>query len=141
MPTNLYPRQFTDVVSMFQRATIQTTDATVGVEMLIGGVSRITIPDGKTWVFDVNIVARQVGGAGGALGNSAGYVLRGVLKRIGASTTLVGAQDKTVLAEDDAAWDADAAADDVNEALSLQVTGAANQTIEWEAVVKITEVE
>ena len=47
---------------------------------------------------------------------------------------------QTVIAEDNAAWDATAAADDTHDALIVQVTGEAAKTVYWVAKVELVEV-
>ena len=55
------------------------------------------------------------------------------------STALVGSLDKTVLAEDDADWDATVEADDTNEALVVKVTGEVGKNINWVGVMNLVE--
>ena len=72
---------------------------------------------------------------------SAGYKFEGVIDRNtnAASTALVGAVTKTVLAEDTVAWDCDVTADTTNGALSITVTGEAAKSIKWTGFVTIAE--
>jgi hypothetical protein len=99
-----------------------------------GDSQRIIMSTNSTWCFDVLVTGRA------SNGNSAGYQIRGVIKNIGGTTSLVGSLTKTVLAEDVSAWDATVAADDTNDALSVRVTGAAGTNIRWVANVRTVEV-
>ncbi|MEW5988986.1 MAG: hypothetical protein AB1791_20365 [Chloroflexota bacterium] len=115
-----------------------TTDATVTTLFLDGAAERPTLADNTTWLFRLHVVARRTDAAN----ESAAYILEGCIDRqVGVGTTaLVGAVAKTVLAEDTAAWDANVAADAVNGALQITVTGEAGKTIRWVAHVELVEV-
>lgn len=121
-----------------------TTDATVNVVLTTNGATpgasnRLTIPSSRSWAFLILLSARQTAGTG--LGDTAAYRFEGSIKRDGSNNTaIVGSVTKTVLAEDDSAWDADVVADDTNEALQIQVTGVASHTIHWLATVYLSEV-
>lgn len=116
----------------------QTTNATVTTLFLdgTGGAARLVLPSNSAWTFDILVTARNTGAA-----QAAGYRFVGVIRRTvtAASTTLVGSS-KTVIAEDNAAWDANIVADTTNGALQITVTGVAATTIDWVAVVKTAEV-
>lgn len=115
-----------------------TTNATQTNLFLDGSSARLTIPNNTTWVFNITISARRAT----AGDQSAGYTLTGVIDKgtTAGSTALVGTVTKTVIAEDDAAWDVDATADATNGALNILVTGVAATNIRWVAVVDLTEV-
>jgi hypothetical protein len=121
-----------------------TTDATQS-ELTIGGgvyssLARLTLQANRTWGFTVNIVARQTAGSG-TVGDSGIYKIEGGIKRDGSNNTaLVGVITKTILAEDQSAWDVTAEADDTNECLVIKVTGEASKTIHWVAKVDLVEV-
>ena len=112
-----------------------TTDATQ-TELFCdgsGATSRMVIPTGKVWVFSILIGGNETGG------DVAGYKVEGVISNVGGAVALVGAITKTVLAETDAAWDVDVVADDANNALVVNVTGAAATNIKWGASVFLSE--
>ena len=122
---------------------VETTDATQSeLRSNVGtNLHRITIPANRTWGFDILLAARQTGGSAGTVGDSAGYEIKGVIKRDDAdNTVLVGSASVTTIAEDQSAWDVTVIADDTNEALVIKVTGEANKTIHWVATVHLTEV-
>lgn len=112
-----------------------TTDATQ-TELLAGG-ERITIATDTTCTFTIQISAQQDSTSGG---NAAAYKIEGCIKNISGTTSLVGSITKTVIAEDDAAWDVTAEADDTNDALAIKVTGKAATNIRWAATSILTEV-
>jgi hypothetical protein len=56
-----------------------------------------------------------------------------------ANTAIVGSVVKTVLAEDDATWDANVTADDTNDSLKITVTGP-SASVRWVAFVRTVEV-
>jgi hypothetical protein len=113
----------------------QTSDAALSELYLDGSAQRITLADDRVLTFDILVV-----GVRPFSGSSAGYQLTGVIKNIGGSTGFVGTPVKTVLAEDAVSWDAQVVADDTNDALVIQVQGAAATTIRWVASVRTVEV-
>lgn len=116
-----------------------TTTAAQQTLFLDGISKKVVIPPQRTWGFSVMIVARQP--TGGGAGDSAIYKIEGGVKRDGANnTSLVGAITKTVIAEDQAAWDATVEADDAGEALAVKVTGEVDKTIHWVARIDLAEV-
>jgi hypothetical protein len=105
------------------------------LELFLDGVSRrMTIPSGATWSFDILVVGRTNGGKSG------GYHLQGLIENVSGSTQIIASVTKTVLGEDDTAWDATALADDTADALAVKVTGKAGDTIRWVATVRTAEV-
>jgi hypothetical protein len=115
----------------------RTTTEAVTNELFLDGddaMRRMVVPNNTTWSFDVLVTGRSNGGT------SAGYQIRGVIENNGGTTALVGAVIQTVLAEDNAAWDATVVADDANDALVVKVAGTAATTIRWVASVRTVEV-
>ncbi len=92
----------------------------------------------STYFFSIEVAARRTD----ADGESAAYKLEGCIDRNAnaASTALVGTVLKTVLAEDNTAWDVSATADTTNGALALTVTGEAAKTIYWVSYIKLVKV-
>ena len=121
----------------------ETTNATPAIANVTAqGASAVativTLPDNATYTFDILVTARRTDAAD----ESAGYRLVGVVDRqSGAATTaLVGTVTKTVIAEDNAAWDVDVYVDTTLGGFTVQVTGEAGKTIRWVAVVNTAEV-
>ncbi len=115
-----------------------TSNATQTELFLNGSSLRITLANDTTWAFEALIVARRTD----ADNESAAYRITGCIDRNdnAASTALVGSPTVTVISEDAAAWDADAAADTTNGSLNFRVTGEAGKTIRWVGWVRLTEV-
>ena len=120
-----------------------TTDATV-TEIFCGRKSnqRMTVPASRTWMADVDVVARSSGGT-----DNACFKRRLIIKRDASNNTaLVG----SVLTVDTdigsnagappAGWAVTLTADDTNESLKLEVTGAAATNIRWVSKVSLVEV-
>ena len=84
---------------------------------------------GKSYSFFANVVARRTGGVGGTVGDSAAYLLHGLVKNISGTPTIVG---QSILSsfEDQAAWDVALVLS--SSTILVQFTGAANNTIEWD---------
>lgn len=113
-----------------------TTNATQTEIFLDGSSERITIGVNQAALFTINISAKE-DIAGGS--NAGAYKIEGLIKRVGATTSLVGAITVTTIAEDDATWDVTAEADDTNDALVIKVTGAAGTNINWVATTILTQ--
>lgn len=111
-----------------------TTDAT---QTELVSPARLTMPTARAVGFSVHLVGRDT-----SSGQGAAYKFEGGIKRPGAANTtaLVGTVTKTVLGEDNAAWDATIDADTTNGSLRVRVTGSAATTIDWVAYCQILEV-
>jgi hypothetical protein len=108
----------------------QTTDATP--TLLIGSQ---LIPNNSNMSFIIRIQAIQSAGAAGTPGDSWVHEIRGAVKNIGGTSTLIDVTDES-LAEDAAAaaWTVSVTANDTTDALDITVTGELNKTIEWRSV-------
>jgi hypothetical protein len=126
----------------------QTTDATAARLTADNAApnagNAANLPNNGTFLVRVLVVARQVGGAAGAAGDSAGFELVQVVKRgaTAAATALVGGGGSAAPVASDAAaagWRAQCSADTAVGGLALSVTGEANKTINW--VARVLSVE
>ena len=97
----------------------------------------MTIPQNTVWKFHVLVVGTTSGGA-----TAGTYELTGAIKNNGGTTSLIGSVTQTAVNEDAGAgtWDATAIADNTNNALVIQVTGASGTNIRWVARVETAEV-
>ena len=93
----------------------------------------ISVGSDCTVTYSMLINARRID----ADNESAGYRIAGVIDNNAGTTALVGSIEKTVLAEDTAAWDVTVTADDTNDGINVLVTGEAAKTIRWQAVVNV----
>lgn len=103
---------------------------------LNGADQLLTIGIGRTLTFDILIVGRSDASGGNEL---AGYRITGVIENAGGTTAFIGTPSVTTLGEDDAALDVQVVADDVNDALLIQVKGN-GETTRWVANVRTVEV-
>lgn len=103
---------------------------------LNGADQLLTIGIGRTLTFDILIVGRSDASGGN---ESAGYRITGVIENAGGTTAFIGTPSVTTLGEDDAALDVQVVADDVNDALLIQVKGN-GETTRWVANVRTVEV-
>jgi hypothetical protein len=94
----------------------------------------VSVGTGVISYLELTILAVRFGGSSGSAGDSAGYVLRAVYKNVAGTLSIVGSVDKTVIAEDQPAWDADITISGTN--LRLTVTGAANNDVNWKVHYK-----
>jgi len=116
-----------------------TADATV-TEIFCAGIStqRITLIANSAIGFKGMITAKETSGT-----DCVYWEVSGLIKRDGSNnTSLVGAVTKTVIAEEAgaAAWDVTLTADDTNESLKIEVTGAVATNIKWTARIDTSEV-
>lgn len=115
----------------------KTTTNNTQTELFLDGSSeRMNLADYTTWTFQILAVARRTD----QTGESAGYIITGVIDNNAGTTALVGTITKTVLAEDSTAWDISVQADDTNDALVIKVTGETSKTINWVCSVWTSEV-
>lgn len=116
----------------------QTEDATQTVLFLDGVNDRLIMPQDTTWLFNIYVAGHRDTSA-----ESAGYQLQGVIRRAGAANPVIvgGAATQTVIAEDDATWNANVQVDAVNDALEIYVVGAAAKNINWVARIELVVVK
>ena len=127
----------------------QTADATAGrltAEGAAPGSSNtVNLPNNGTYLVRLMVVARQVGGAAGSVGDSAGWTLDALVRRgaTPASTALVGGGSALSPGFADVAaagWRLSVAADTANGGLAVSGAGEANKTIFWVARILSAEV-
>ncbi len=123
--------QFSDVV--VRRETVGAGNFELFID---GAAERVVLLDNHSYSVIATVIARDSAG----LTNH--YVLEGTLKRnAGAATTvLVGAVTKRIVAEEQVAGDANLIADNVNGAAVIEVVGIPNTTVRWVARLEITQV-
>lgn len=114
-----------------------TTDATpTSIYTMTSTGTRLLVQNNSTVLFSALIVGRRTDVAGEA----AAYRIEGLISNNAGTTALIGSISKTVIAESDATWDATIVADNTNDAIDVQVTGAAGKTIKWAANLTLVEV-
>ena len=94
------------------------------------------LPTDGAWIFEAQVI-----GVSQDCAKLLSYLVNGSIRRIGNATSLL-ASSVTTVHETDAGFECQVAADDVNEALSIQVRDAtvSSDTIRWVATVKLTQV-
>ena len=114
-----------------------TTNATpTSIYARTSAGTRLLVANNSTAAFTALIVARRTD----VVGEAAAYEIKGLIANNAGTTAIVGAITKTVIAESDASWDATIVADNTNDAIDIQVTGAAAKTIKWAANVLVVEI-
>jgi hypothetical protein len=102
----------------------------------------LVLRENIVYTFRAMVSGYQTGGAAGTPGDSAGWVIEGMIKRVGTSTTLVastGAGSPTFFDAAASGWNVAVAANDANESLIFTVTGEANKNIVWAARIDAVE--
>jgi hypothetical protein len=115
----------------------ETNDATSTVLTVYGGKPTYITQSGSVCSFNVMINGIQTSGSGGTVGDVGAYEIKGCVKNLSGTTTLVGSLTKTVIAEDNASWDVTVVANDTNETIDVTVTGVADCDIAWSAEITI----
>ncbi len=111
-----------------------TTNATQSELFLDGLGARMIVPTNSTWAFDILVTGRAANGTSGS------YQLLGEIKNNGGTVSFGSTVKQTILAEDNASWDATAVPDSTAQALEVKVTGTASTSIRWVATVRTVEV-
>lgn len=109
-------------VSTYQNR-VATTDATVTT------LHTYTLATSYSAMLVAHVVARRTGGSSGTANDSAGYIIRAMVKNVSGTATIVGAVSASFTAEDQAAWDA--TIDVTGATARVRVTGAANNNVTW----------
>ena len=106
-------------------------------QLLVGEEGNVTLEDNKMNAFRVMVVASNDDQSEGVA-----YEFKGLIRKkaTSASTAIIGAITKTVIAETVPAWDAAVSADTANGALKITVTGEADKSIRWVAFIEFVEV-
>jgi hypothetical protein len=115
-----------------------TTDNVLTELFLDGASARIQVPPNATVSFKIEITARRTdSGQEGAI-----YELRGGADRgaFTGSLALLGRVNKTVVTEDNPAWDATVTVDTATSTLQIWVKGEVSKTVRWVAHIKTVEV-
>jgi hypothetical protein len=130
--TGVVTHNYVATQGRFARATADATP----IVMYLGGVNnqRFTIRASSALAFRITVVARD-----NVANDVAMYTFEGVIKRDAANNTVMSICNKTVVYEDDATWDCNVTADDVNEALAITVTGDAANPVQWAGVLEGVE--
>ncbi|MBX6743655.1 MAG: hypothetical protein IRY87_16600 [Acetobacteraceae bacterium] len=115
-----------------------------------GGASnnsnQVILPNNGTYLLRLLVVARQIGGTAGNVGDSAGWEVSALVKRgaNAAATVLVGGGGASLAPTYNdagaAGWRIGVTADATNGGLSVAPTGEANKIINWVARVMSVEV-
>ncbi len=121
----------------------ETTSATTKMLGFAGSTTlsgEVILRENRTYSFEAKITARQTAGSAGTVGDSAYYVVEGVITRDGSNNTILQWSNVDTKYESNAAWAVSVSADDTNESLKIEVTGEADKTIHWTADIKFNEV-
>lgn len=115
----------------------QTTNGTQTELFTDGSSARLTLSNDTSWAFRMLVVARRTD----ANDETGAWEFLGAIDRnaSAATTAIVGAVTKTIIALDTSAWDVAVDADTTNGSLRIQVTGQAAKTINWVCTVWATE--
>ena len=114
-------------------SAVTTTNAT-STECWVNGTTgtRMVIPSGTTWTFDLLISSRRTD-SGSEFG---GWRVTGVINNTAGTVAFSGTPSVTTIGVT-SAWSISILADNVNGALGLFVTGQVAKTIDWAAVTTI----
>lgn len=105
-------------------SSVATTNATATT------IETIATTTDTSLLVDALVCGRRTGGAAGSAGDAAGYAISALAKNVAGTVTIV-AQSITFTGESQAAWTVAFAVSGTS--LLLQVTGAANNNVNWTA--------
>lgn len=102
-------------------------------------IGSVTLPEDSVCIVEAIVAARRTGGSAGTTGDSAGYIRKGVFKRVGTgNAAIVGAVTADHTGENQSGWDTVLAVSGTS--VEARVTGAANNDISWVAAVSVYRV-
>lgn len=108
------------------QTTVNTTTATVTA------LSTIATTTDTSMLLEVRVAARRTGGSAGTAGDGASYIRTARVKNVGGTVTISNLQSDYT-SEDQNGWNATFAVSGTN--ILVNVTGAANNNIQWQATV------
>ncbi len=112
-----------------------TTADSTWVELFLDGSSLVmTVASNTAWTYSIHIIGIS------STGDVGSYEIKGAIKNIAGTTSLVGSATVTTIAEDLAPWDVRITADDTSDKLMLEALGDDGTDIRWVASVRTTEV-
>ncbi len=109
-----------------QQSTVNTADATATE------VASIPVPNNSSLLLEIRVIGRRTGGTGGNAGDSANYIRTARYKNIG-GTVSVHTVQSDYTSEDQPGWGIIVGVNGSN--ARVQVTGAANNNVTWEATI------
>lgn len=114
-----------------------TTDATTSLLLANDTASQtLTFVTNSALTFRVQVIAREA-----ATGDTAGWTIEGVGRRVAGNVELLGSvQTSAYASAGAAAWAASVVADVATQGLAVQVAGEVSKTIKWLAYWQVTRV-
>lgn len=109
-----------------QQSTVNTTDATATE------IASIPVPNNSSLLLEIRVIGRRTGGTGGSTGDSAHYIRTARYKNISGAVSVHSVQSDYT-SEDQAGWGIILGVNGSN--ARVQVTGAANNNVTWEATI------
>ena len=97
-------------------------------------IATVPVPVDTTLYLECRIVARRTGGAAGAANDGAAYRLEVAAKNTAGTAAELAAETLAVIGESQAGWTVASSASGGN--ILVQVTGAANNDVEWRLSLK-----
>jgi hypothetical protein len=101
------------------------------------GTNQLDIPAGFSFAIVATVVAKQVSSS-----NTKAWEMKGLLRNIGGTITLVGTPVYTVIGDSGVgSWAVRFAADSTNQCCALEVSGADAASVYWSADVRAAEIQ
>jgi hypothetical protein len=113
------------------------TTSTGSQELFLSGVpnSRLSISNEGILSFDALICGKD-----SITEESCAFQIRGAIENQSGTTAIIGGVGKIILGKENATFDADIVADDVNDSLQVNVTPASANSTRWAVKIDYTEV-
>jgi hypothetical protein len=121
-------------IYLLTRQTSSAANTTLFLDGHVGASNSISIPVNSTMTFFMLISAMS-----DLTSEAASYEVRGMIKNVGGTTSIVGAVSIAVIAEDDATWNVAVTANDALDRLQVTVNGDAAENVRWVCTVYSSE--
>ena len=128
-----------DQMSLVHAQGISLSDGTAK-ELTVAGDTIDILPDSMV-SFEAHCQGIQQSGTPGTAGDVGYHVIRGVIKNLAGTTTLVGTIDDTTVAEDtNATWTWDITPDDTDDFIKITATAQNGQVVRFTAHVILNQI-
>jgi len=108
--------------------SVSTTNATTTT------IATVTLSSSTTTMIESNVIARRTGGSSGTAEDGAGYIVVGCYKNAAGTVSEIG-ESSLFSAEDQPAWSCTMTPS--GSTVLIQVTGAANNNIDWSCTYRV----
>lgn len=104
--------------------------------------SRFIIPTGFTYSIRGVVVARQIAGSAGTVGDSANFPIEALVKNVAGTVTVIDSTSALQFSDAAAAgWTVTVVANSITQSIDITCTGQVNKTIRWVAAFNVAQTQ